>query len=233
MSDDFKASTTPPLEEVMRAAVREALLSLNVCMPGVVESYNSATNTVSVRPALKRLYETDTVPTALPIISMVPVVYPRGGAFKMKWNLLPGDSVTLIFSQRSIDIWKSQGGVVDPDDPRRFHLSDAIAIPGGYPSTNPISDSVVGQTVLESGSLQIILEDSGKIKITNGGAELLSAISSALGAIQSAFTTLSSDKVLDDDGGGPVPLPLVGGSSYGSAASAVGTAKGLIDSLKG
>jgi hypothetical protein len=229
VASDFKKSTTPPLEEVMRAAVREGLYNVNTCIPGVVQSFDSATNTISVQPALMRQYETDTTPTKMPIINKVPVCYPRGGNFKMKWALQAGDYVTLVFSQRSIDLWKSQGGTVDPVEGRRFHMSDAIAIPGGWPSNHPITDSVSGQTVIESGSLQIIIEDSGKIKITNGGAELLASISAALDAIKTAFTALSTDTTNVSG----TPTPLTGASQYSTAATAIGSAKALIDSLKG
>ena len=48
----------------------------------------------------------------------------------MQFDLVPGDTVLLVFSERSIDKWAQQGGEVDPLDSRLHHLSDPVALPG-------------------------------------------------------------------------------------------------------
>jgi hypothetical protein len=63
------------------------------------------------------------------VVNEVPVLMPQGGGFQVKVPIAKGDVVLLVFSDRSLDIWKSKGGEVDPVDFRQHDVSDAIAIP--------------------------------------------------------------------------------------------------------
>jgi hypothetical protein len=221
-------SVTPTFEDVLDSAIQDALLNVNVCMPGVVESFDPKTDTIKVRPALKRKYAGDETATELPLLNRVPVVFPRGGNFTMKWNLKNGDPVTLVFSQRSLDVWKSSGGVVDPADPRRFHLSDAFAIPGGADTTKPIPDSVGDRTVLKSGSSKVSMLDNGKFRI-EGAYEFLDLMSQTLGKLITLTDKLSTDTT--NTGIGPQKLNAF--SDYASLKSDLTTLKSNLDSIKG
>lgn len=227
--DQDQNGTTPPLEEVIRMAIQMALLQVNVSMPAQVVAFNSDKNTVDVQPCLMRFYEQDTAPKALPIINGVPVKFPRGGNFSMKWNLKKGDYVNLVFSQRSIDIWKNQGGVVDPAENRKFHLSDAVAYPGGWPMTSPIAGDVSSSSLIQSGSMQIIIEDSGKIKITNGTYELLSVLDQILTQLISLANNLNTDTTNTMMG----PEPLNNMANYGTIKTQLTTLQTQLESLKG
>ena len=88
-----------------------------------------------------------------------------------------GDQVLLVFSERSLDVWLSAGGIVDPNDTRKHHISDAIAIPGCYPFNNPITGASASDVVLGNDHSQIVLQPSGKFKIQKmGGDELFDLI---------------------------------------------------------
>lgn len=131
---------TPTLDLVILQGIESRLFDVHTCLPGIVEKYNKAKNTVDVIPALKRKYETGEV-VQQPMILNVPVQFPRGGNFSMTFPIKKGDSVVLVFSERSLDVWKKNGGIVDPKDPRKFNITDAFAIPGGYPESNPVGDA--------------------------------------------------------------------------------------------
>lgn len=170
-------STTPTLEQVLALAVSEQLGETHTAIPAVVESYDPAKQTITARPALKRKYADGSV-VERPLIPNVPVAFPRGGGASMTFPLKKGDSVFLVFSMRSLDVWKSKGGVVDPQDPRRFNVTDAIAIPGVYPGNNPAPRASSSNLRIEIGDAEIEMQPGAKFKIGKiGGDEFLDLMS--------------------------------------------------------
>lgn len=168
---------TPTLENVLELAVSEQLGELHTAMPAVVESYDPAKQTITARPALKRKYSDDSV-VERPLIPNVPVAFPRGGGASLTFPLKKGDSVLLVFSMRSLDVWKAKGGVVDPQDPRRFNITDAIAIPGAYPGVKPAPRASGSNLRLEIDNAEIEMQPGAKFKIGKiGGDEFLDLMS--------------------------------------------------------
>lgn len=160
------------LSELLQMAIDAKLSDVHTCLPGIVKSYDRKKQTISVQPALKRKYKDGRI-VDLPIINNVPVAFPRNGQSFIHFDLGAGDAVTLIFSERSIDLWKSKGGSISPDDPRKFNLSDAYAIPGGYP-TNKGFNANGGSSSIEisNGANHIVIEKDGKITLKNDGGFL-------------------------------------------------------------
>ena len=161
--------------ELLQLAVEARLVDQNICLPGIIESYDRATQTAKVQPALKRTYVDDRI-VNLPIINRVPIIFPRSGGTHIHFDLKKGDYVTLIFSQRSLDLWKEKGGLVSPNDPRKFHLSDAYGIPGGTPRADAFAprggvDSL--ELTNESGDNTFSLEKDGSIKIKTTTGEVV------------------------------------------------------------
>lgn len=108
---------------------------LHVAQPGIVESYDPATQRASVQLCIRQRLVveggSELQPAAL--LPSVPVLFPRGGGTFITWPIERGDHVLVVFQDGSIDRWTQMGGVVDPIDPRAHALSDAVAIPGFYP----------------------------------------------------------------------------------------------------
>ena len=155
------------LPELLNQAIDSRLADVNVCLPGVVESYDRTNQTAKIQPALKRKYLNGDV-VDLPIINSVPIVFPRSSSHHIHFDLKKGDYVTLVFSQRSLDSWKESGGLVSPNDPRRFNLSDAYGIPGGFPKSggfSPRGGAASFELANEKNFLS--LEKSGDIKVEN------------------------------------------------------------------
>ncbi len=145
---------TPTLIKNIRDAIAADRAELHTAMPATVESYDAATGMVSVAPCLKRKYANGDL-VDLPVISNVPVLFPRGGNAAITFDLQPGDVVLLVFAERSVDGWKTTGGKVDPKDPRKHALSDAFAIPGGYPKASPVSAALIKAAFGSDGSLEV------------------------------------------------------------------------------
>lgn len=159
---------TPTLEEVIREAITSRLIDLHVALPGRIELYHPAEQAADVQPLLLRSFPTvdgDEIAERLPIIPKVPIVFPRSSDFFVTFPLKPGDLVTLIFMDRSIDTWTAGPGTeVDPVDTRMHSLSDAVAYPGGYPFPRSLkgahpTNMVMGQDL----GPQIHIKPTGEI----------------------------------------------------------------------
>ena len=143
------------LDEVLQEAVKGSIFGLvHVSMPGVVVSYDRDSQTASVQPVLQaRQVDEEGTSTALKLAPLggVPVLFPQGsgGLYSITWDLLPGDPVLLVFSERSLDEWKATGSTdIAPQDYRRFDPSDAVAWAGLSSPAAPLGAKSIKATTL-------------------------------------------------------------------------------------
>ena len=120
------------LSEPLRRALREASSEMHVALPAQIERYDHTEQRADVPPLPRRAYVVGVV-QGMPVVPDVPVVWPRSGGAQMTMPVRRGDTVLLVFTDRSIDRWLAQGGDVTPDDRRQHDLSDAVAVPGLVP----------------------------------------------------------------------------------------------------
>lgn len=127
------------LVEVIRRALDLREADLHVSLPGRVERVDLARGLVDVKPLVHDSRQVDGVRVLLPfpVITNVPVQFPGAGAFRITFPVGVGDACTLLFSDRSLDLWISKGGEVDPVDDRRHALSDAVALLGVRDAAHP------------------------------------------------------------------------------------------------
>jgi len=170
------------LAELLEQAIESKLADVRVSMPGYIENYDPDKLIADVRPALKKQY-TDGDIQDLPVIPSVPVVWQSGTDSALVMPLKRGDPVLLVFSERSLDLWQTRGGVQAPGDPRKFDLTDAIAIPG--------LKSQVSKSLAEDAETLLLVYKSAKLKFQKDekialgaqGVELLDVLSSLLEAL--------------------------------------------------
>lgn len=127
------SATSPTLAEVIRAAIQAHDADLHVSIPAEVVRADLARGQVDVRPLVKEVLAAGDgarVAFSVPVIADVPIVWPGAGGYRLTFPVVAGDTVLLVFSDRSLDAWLTRGGEVDPGDDRRHALSDAVAIPG-------------------------------------------------------------------------------------------------------
>jgi hypothetical protein len=120
-------------EEGQRAAFYSAAAQTRVAIPGIIDSFDPVKQTASVQPAITeniQVGETDAKPTKLPLLTDVPVQFPRANGYCITLPVAKGDECLLVFADMCIDGWWQSGGVQDQMETRRHDLSDAIAIPG-------------------------------------------------------------------------------------------------------
>lgn len=195
---------TPTLSNVLTAAVERFLSNIHTAMPGVIESYDPSTNTASVKPTLKRKYVDDDQAIELPVISRVPVLFPRTADAHLALPIAAGDYVMLVFSERGMARWLDKGGTVDPEEPAMFALNDAVAIPGVFPTDEaPARNGADDSVELANGTSYIEIKASGEILVKNGSLEM--TIGSGEVRIKATKIVLeSADVNLGDESGNKI-----------------------------
>lgn len=162
------------MAELIDAIGERVKLSMHTSMPAQVISYDSGRNTVEVQPVLKRKREDGESYSIAPIVE-VPVCFYRAGGYAVTVKPQAGDYCVLVFQERSIDLWKRTGGIVDPRKPRKFSLTDAVAVFGAWPFADALPDVKSGVDLRnEAGDTSFNLTDS-TVTLQIGGTDIFTA----------------------------------------------------------
>lgn len=146
------SESTPSYAAIIDAAIARQLASVRVMLPGRVESYDASSWKANVQPLVMETYLDGGIrqpAQVLPVCTDVPVIFPGSGDQRITFPIKRGDLVTLAFCSSSIDrLLAGDGDVVDPQDDRHHHLSDAVAFPGFFtfgdvPTSAPTSAMVL------------------------------------------------------------------------------------------
>jgi hypothetical protein len=184
-------------EEEQRLAGENVAANLRVAIPGIVTKFDKATQTVSVQPAISenvRIGQGEAKPTNLPLLTDVPIAFPRAGGYCLTFPAKKGDECLLVFSDMCIDGWWQSGGIQNQMETRRHDLSDAIAILGITSVPQAVSgysgDSVMLRNEEKSSFVEI--DGEGNINITSPSVNITAPtvnISGDLTIGDIAFTT--------------------------------------------
>lgn len=176
---------------------------MRVALVCSVQSYDAAKQRVSVQPLTQRPFidaqGTEGVESR-PVISDIPVAFQRGGGFMLTFPLQQGDEGLLVFSDQSLDIWKQQGGNVDPIDLRTHHLSDALFIPG--PCSNPNALQSADPSVIAMG------QDGAASDYVATAQRTLDQLNTIVSNLQSLAAAFASWTPVPDDGGAALKVIL-------------------------
>ena len=112
-------------------------IDLRVACPGIIQSFNSIEQTVTVQLALRESVsniEYEKQWREIPLLLDVPIVIPRAGGYCLTMPIKKGDECLVIFGDMCIDAWWKYGGVQNQMDKsmRRHDLSDGFAILGPW-----------------------------------------------------------------------------------------------------
>ena len=168
-------------EVTLRALLDGMRNALWTALPGSVVSFDADKVTVVVQPAIGgTVIQPDGSRKAvnLPVITDIPVCFPRGGGCTLTFPIAAGDECLIVFASRAIDAWAQSGGVQPPSDARRHDLSDAFAIVGPQSQANKISNISTSKTQLRSddGATYVELDATGQIvNITAPGGMTIDA----------------------------------------------------------
>lgn len=191
----------PSLHDTIRTIIDRVMLDVCVCLPGKIVSYDFETQYADVEIQLLQGYSNgNTLP--YPVIPNVPVKHPRGlgGTAFIHMPLVAGDDVVLVFSQRSLDNWKTQGGMSDPDDPRKHHITDAYALVGGSALPDAFTPETDDAIEITNGAASLQVFADGGFKIKNGENELVSLVQQVVALLGNPDETVVNTLL------GPQPL---------------------------
>jgi len=219
---------TPSFAAVIQDAINAALDRVNTGMPAQVVKVDVTKGVCDVQPCLKRLNAKGVV-VQLPVIVDVPIANYRAGKAAIYLPVKVGDYVELRFSQRSLDEWKTKGGVVDPQDTRKFQLSDAIAYPGVNPDNKPPEGASADNIVIKNDQTTITVSPDGKYKFEGASDEILDLLIQALDKVKTVFETLSTTTTNTQLG----PQPLLDAGAIGTIAGEVDEIKSKLEAMKG
>ena len=173
----------PDLFDIITAHLERYELQHRGPMPGRVESYDVDAQTANVLPLLNY-----PVPQGVgtvvweecPVVPSVPVVWPRLGAWFLAGALQPGDTVLLLPLEGSAGAWRAgDGAPQDPDDLRRHHLANCVALPGLYVRSRALARAPratgTDGALTSSDAALVLGSDAGAARITlrpNGAVEI-------------------------------------------------------------
>ena len=165
-------------EDIIAKAIRQAICDLRVACPGIIQSFDSAKQTVTVKLAIREDIIQDGIfkkGIEIDILYDVPIVMPRAGKFALTLPVTPGDECLIIFGDNCIDGWRQSSGVQNQIDKRRHDLSDGFAILAPWSQPKVISGYSTDTTQLRDleGTTYVEIADSGVINIT--GAATINA----------------------------------------------------------
>jgi hypothetical protein len=189
-------STTLP--DAVRYAVLYQLANVHTALPGIIVSYDYTKQNAQVQPTINRTWSDGTT-IKLPVLNNVPVIFPQSGGASLTFPVNVGDPCLLIFNERSTDQWKASGGIVNPVDPRKFDLSDGVALMGYLPfnSTFPNRSNNTDMILQYAGS-SITITSTGAIKINTASTLALGTPTNELiNQLNTFFTALSVDPEFD------------------------------------
>ncbi len=138
--------------------------TLRVACPGIIQSFNSKEQTVTVQLALREEinnYDYEKQWTDIPLLLDVPIVIPRAGGYTLTMPIQQGDECLVIFGDMCIDSWWELGGIQNQLEKRRHDLSDGFAILGVWSQPRILQNYSVDSCQLrnESGTSYIELKN--------------------------------------------------------------------------
>lgn len=171
---------------------------LHTALPGIIQSYDAATQRADIVPGLNRILPTregEPVSELMPTLRSVPVVFPGSGDWFVRWPISAGDEVLLVICERDPARWLQTGERADPIDVRAHHLAHAVAIPGlrSRPGKLPPPDGESPALILghRTGST-LRIEDDGTVRLTGAADPSPVALSPTLDAVIAAIAGAAS-----------------------------------------
>lgn len=160
-------------EEQLRTLLDSAKSSIWTSLPCIVESFDAARQTVTLRPAVKsvqRMQDGSQKIVSLPLLPDVPVHFPSGGGATLTFPIKKGDEALAMFASRSVDSWYQSGSEQQQLDARMHDLSDAFAIIGFRSKPRALSGVSETETQLrsEDGQHSVSLNPTTGITLKSG-----------------------------------------------------------------
>ena len=167
--------------EIWHRMMDDLSTRMRVASPGIIQSFNAATQTVIVLVAIREKVITpdgkDFTWEDIPELVDVPILIPRAGGFELALPVNAGDECLVVFGDTCMDAWWQSGGVQNQMDRRRHDLSDGYAILGIWSQPRVISNYPTSSVQLrnDAGTAMVEIQSDGTVHIKAGKVSLFGA----------------------------------------------------------
>lgn len=154
------------MSEIIEALQKKIATNLRVAMPAIIKKYDFKTQAADVQIDIKELYHNGSH-SDYPMISGVPVIFPKSGGASLTMPVKVGDGCLVVFSDRDARNWLLGSSGVVPQSGRVHHLSDAVAIIGLNPFSKASNAENNEDVLLQFSDSKVRLKPGGIIDIHN------------------------------------------------------------------
>lgn len=199
----------PDLRDLMDLVTKEIMLSLNCHTIATIKSFDPLTQTVKATVNYSKTFyrknpKTQTyVPVQVnypPLVKCPIYVLGDGADCALTFPIKEGATCSLLFQDRDISAWFASGQVGTLPSNAMHSFSDAIALIGVRPLTNPVSNYDTTRAVLKQGTTMVGV-GADKVKIAN-------ALFTLNGLLQNLITQVEAITVTCTAPGTPSGPPL-------------------------
>ncbi len=156
----------PDAETALLVALQGLQSKMWTAMPGIIQSFDSAKQTVVVQVAIQLQQQQPNGSwvnvSVAPLLDVV-AIFPGGGGFVLTFPIAPGDECLVVFASRCIDSWWQSGGVQPQAELRMHNLSDGFAVLGVRSQPRRILNlnNVATQLRNETGNVYVEVNGTG------------------------------------------------------------------------
>ncbi len=178
-------------------------------LPDMKWGFFGAAQTAQVQLLFKRVLNDGSI-ADYPVLVDCPVFTLQGGGAALQMPIAAGDQCIVLFADRNLDAWFTNGAAAAPFDARCHDLSDGMCLVGINPLNKALSGYPTDHARLFLGSTEIkVYEDkielsssgatitleSGLISIANGATNLLTLLNGLIDTL-TALTVQDGSQVL-------------------------------------
>ncbi|QNO00233.1 hypothetical protein QGX21_gp145 [Pseudomonas phage phiPsa315] len=188
------------IADIIRTQFRIDMSDIHTAIPcKVVNVYQNMENQkVDVIPSVNQLLKDGTGEEGMQILG-VPIIFPGSAHTLMSFPINPGDTVWVMFSERSMDNFKiGSGEPTTANDYRKFSDQDAVAIPGLFPfgrspnspqvrkfAHEPNRDLCIAHNIGSGTEVNILLKQNGDLIINTESAVTVNCKTGVMNATES------------------------------------------------
>jgi hypothetical protein len=121
------------MSDLIETAVQRVFVETRTATVGQVTAFRRATGGkpeyCKIQPGLRRTLQ-DGSRLDMPEVDNVPILWPGGNGFTSGCDLVVGDEVLCVVSDRAVDIWIQSGRIQTPSHGRMHDITDIVVLPG-------------------------------------------------------------------------------------------------------
>lgn len=174
--------------------------NIHTIIPGKILSYDESKRLAEVEPRIQ-LKTTKEVYVKYPVLENVPVMFPSGKVFSLRWDIEKNDGCLIVFSEASLGNFlnATSDDQIECEDSSRFSLTDAICIPGLH---------TIQKAKSLSKDVEIYIDKNGKITIKSKDCAILIENDTTIDT-KTANIKSSSDTIIDATGNAEINGTIV------------------------